>query len=116
MTAQPSYFAAQGESCCSIWGKAEIEVLAWAYVQALANLGDEWGRMLTPQECFDALTEAQRHFAAPYIASAARGGWAEWWTRIAAQLTSAEGAFEVGGLAWNRRRFEKANTRDEARR
>lgn len=55
----PSYFAALGSPCCSCWGKAELEWIALAYVQALANDGDVW-KKLTREQTYSLLTDEQQ--------------------------------------------------------
>lgn len=60
MTARPpSYFAALGVPHCSRWGNLERELIAWMYVQALANSGDVW-RRLTRSEVRNLLASDQR--------------------------------------------------------
>lgn len=54
---KPSDFAKLGQPYCSIWGKTEIEILAWSYIAALANGGDIWGKKFTPQEAYNLLTQ-----------------------------------------------------------
>ena len=39
---KPSFFVAKGIPLCSIWGKSEVEFLAFEYVKTLAETGDEW--------------------------------------------------------------------------
>jgi hypothetical protein len=91
-----------------MWQKVEIEELAWAYVTAMARDGDTWhpvsdtraAELLTPEEHQGLimrlpLTDNPRYRA--------------WWKMIAAQLKDADGAFNVGGLAWNRWRHDMNN-------
>jgi len=49
----PSYFANRGQPCCSRWGKSEIEWIALAYVQALANDGDTWKKLSRKRARFE---------------------------------------------------------------
>ena len=110
--ALPSWFAAQGRSNCSMWCKTEIEILALAYVVAQSRLGDTW-RRVTPAECWAVLDEDEKRYCSPYLSNLVREEFSERyarrWQMIADQLTSAEGAFEVGGMAWCRHRFIQQN-------
>jgi hypothetical protein len=95
---------------CSMWGKTEVEVLAWVYVAAMARDGDTWHEM-TAEQCAAVLTDEEKRYASPYLGGVARGNYADWWATIRRQLANAEGAFEVGGLAWTRHRHERQNTK-----
>ncbi len=107
---KPSDFAKLGIPYCSIWGKAEIEYLAWGYITALANSGDVWGKKLTPQQCFDLLTKDQRKYVQPYLTGCICGGRAKEWEDIVRRLIDSDGALEVGGLAWNKYQIDKQKT------
>lgn len=101
-TYKPSDFANLGQPCCSRWGKSEIEWIALAYVQALANDGDEWKR-LTREQTYALLTDEQkRHthgvLTADYEIDRRR------FDLVADQITSAEGALGVRGF-WNEHRL-----------
>jgi hypothetical protein len=104
-SALPSWFARQGIPSCSMWGKMEIEVLAWAYVVGMARDGDNWHK-LTAKKCYELLDDAERRHVRPYLPDD-RECYADWWEMIGEQLKDAAGAFEVGGFAWNRWRFDK---------
>jgi len=86
----------------------EIEVLAWAYVTGMARDGDTW-RKMTDQQCYDLLTPEEQRYVSPYLPDP-NGCYADWWKMIGEQLKDAAGAFDVGGLAWARWHYEKANT------
>jgi hypothetical protein len=55
----PSFFAGLGSPCCSRWMKSEIEWIALAYVQALANDGDTW-KHLSREQTYALLTDEQK--------------------------------------------------------
>lgn len=103
----PAYFSRMGLPSCSMWGKYEIECLAWAYVTGMAIDGDTWHK-IDAKTCWDLLDEEARDYMSPYLDEEGTY-YKDWWEMIGNQLTDAEGAFEVDGLAWNRRRFEEAN-------
>lgn len=88
------------------WGKIEMEILAWVYVTGMARDGDTWHKM-TDQRCYDLLTPEEKRYASPYLPDQ-HGCYADWWEMIGEQLKDAEGAFDVGGLAWARWRYERA--------
>lgn len=115
--ALPSWFAAQGRSNCSMWRKTEIEILALAYVVAQARLGDTW-RSVTPAECWAVLDDDEKRYCSPWMGSLVRGDASDryngWWEMIGRQLSNAESAFEVGGMAWSRHRFIQQNTQGQA--
>lgn len=104
----PSYFARAGVPACSIWGKTEIEELAWAYVTAMARDGDTW-HPITDTRAAELLTPDEHRGLMVRLPLGDYPRYRAWWDMIAAQLKDAAGAFEVGGLAWNRRRHEQAN-------
>jgi len=91
----PSFFASLGQPCCSVWGKSEIEWLALAYVQALANDGDTW-KKLTRKRVLLLLTNEQErqthgllsHEVPLYL---------QWFDAVSNRLTDADGAFSVRG-------------------
>jgi len=91
-----------------MWCKAEIEILAWAYVVGMAKDGDTWHK-LTSQKCYELLDADERRHVHPYL-SEAREYYADWWEMIGEQLKDTAGAFEVGGLAWSRWRFDQQHT------
>ena len=96
----PSYFANAGQPCCSIWGKSEIEWLALAYVQALANDGDTWKR-LSRKQTHGLLTEDQRKYVHGMLMMDIEP-YERWFKMISSQLSDADGAFAVRGF-WPRR-------------
>lgn len=104
---KPSDFSRVGIPYCSIWGKVEIEILAWGYVTALANDGDIWGKKFTPQQCFDLLTKEQKSIVNPYLSGCICGNRQKEWADIVRRLINSDGALEVGGLAWNKHQLEK---------
>lgn len=93
----PSYFASLGNPSCSRWGKSEIEWIARAYVQALANDGDIWKRLTREQVC-GLLTDEQMGSAYGLLKS---DFYQHWFDAVSNQITDAEGAFGVGGF-WRR--------------
>lgn len=96
----PSHFAALGAPTCSRWGKLEIELLALAYVQALAASGDEWRRIPSRAAVFDLLSKSQRSEVHPYLTSSL-DRLDQWFAMVADQLTGPDGAMAVG-LRWQR--------------
>lgn len=105
---KPSDFSNIGIPCCSIWGKCEIEYLAWAYVTALTNDGDIWGKTLTAQQCYNLLSKDQKDFVRPFLSNVVEyNSYKEYWADIQKRLISSDGALEVGGLAWNEYKIEK---------
>jgi len=103
----PSWFSNQGTPSCSKWFKTEIEILAWAYVTGMARDGDAWHEM-DDQRCYDLLTKDEQRYVRPYLPDEG-GCYADWWAMIGKQLKDADGAFEVGGLAWTRHRWALQN-------
>lgn len=94
----PSYFANRGQPCCSRWGKSEIEWIALAYVQALANDGDTW-KKLTREQTLELLSDEQNG----RVYFLLKKDWYQhWFDMVSNQLADAEGAFDVRGF-WNRR-------------
>jgi len=112
-SARPSWFARQGIPACSMWCKTEIEILAWAYVVGMAKDGDTWHK-LTAERCHELLDEEERRYVRPYL-SGENMRYADWWEMLGEQLKDAAGAFEVGGLAWNRWRFDQQNVSGQPR-
>lgn len=100
----PSAFVAMGQPCCSRWAKSEIEWLALAYVQALAQNGDTWKR-LSRERVYELLTEKQRQYVYGMLTrdfDIYKG----WFDGVSNLLTSAERAFSVGGF-WNDHQYKK---------
>ncbi len=90
----PSYFAKKGSPDASIWCKCEMEWIALAYVQALAAAGDVWlTEPMTRERVLTLLTKEQRIETHDVLTNAYSG----WFSSIAERLTSADGAFSVGG-------------------
>jgi hypothetical protein len=100
---KPSQFAALGNPSCSRWGKSEIEWIALAYVQALANDGDEW-KALTRDRCYELLTQEQKRETSGMLGDY----YQDWFDLVARQITSSDGALGVGGF-WNLRRLDRQN-------
>lgn len=94
----PSYFANLGQPCCSRWGKSEMEWIALAYVQALANDGDVWKR-LSREQAYSLLSDEQKQRVHPMLTD---DFYQHWFDSVRNQITDAEGAFGVRGF-WNRR-------------
>lgn len=97
----PSFFVELGQPCCSRWGKSEIEWIALAYVQALANDGDTWKR-LSREKAYALLTEEQQARTHGMLTFDCYQGWFD---MVADQITDAEGALGVRGF-WNERRLK----------
>lgn len=96
----PSYFAKIGTPSCSKWGKSEIEWIALAYVQALANDGDTWKR-LTREQTRKLLTDEQIR---PVRGLLTDDYFAHWFELVSNQITDSESAFGVGGF-WGKDRW-----------
>lgn len=94
----PSYFANLGSPNCSMWGKAEIEWLALAYVQALAANGDTW-KKLSRKEVLQLLSDDQAWGRVQSILTLDIDRYIEWFEIVSEQLTSAQGAQEVWSLS-----------------
>ncbi len=104
----PSAFARMGQPCCSKWGKSEIEWIALAYVQALANDGDTWKR-LSMEQTNRLLTDEQRantHGMLEDHGALTRDFYGYWFELVSNQITDSAGAWGVGGF-WNPWRYEK---------
>lgn len=95
-----------------MWGKTEIECLAWAYVTGLARAGgDSWEAEITPKEAWEVIADSEKgwmHEIRNLAGDRPYERYVEWWDMIANQLKSAEGAFEVGGLAWTKFSWQNA--------
>jgi len=99
----PSAFASMGQPCCSRWGKSEVEWLALAYVQALANDGDIW-KKLSREQTYNLLTDEQKR-AVHGILTSDFDVYQRWFESVSNQITDADGAFDVGGF-WHRGRLK----------
>lgn len=109
---KPSDFARLGNPSCSRWGKSEIEWIALAYVQALANDGDTWKR-LTRGQAYELLNNKQRrrvHGLLTFDDDLDK----HWFELVSNQITDSDGALGVGGF-WNEFRLARASQgeRDE---
>ena len=102
----PSHFSAAGVPYCSMWGKTEIEILAWAYVTGLARDGNTW-HTITPERCHQLLDEAEQRFVHPFLPLCG-SRYESWWKLIETQLKDSEGAYKVGGLSWSRWNIDPA--------
>jgi hypothetical protein len=91
---KPSYFAKRGQPCCSRWGKSEIEWMALAYVQALANDGDTW-KKLTREQTHNLLSDEQKRAVHGLLND---DYYEHWFKLVSAQITDAHGASGVGGF------------------
>jgi hypothetical protein len=92
----PSHFANLGQPMCSRWGKSEIECIALAYVQALANDGDTWKR-LSREQTLALLSDEQKR----YVHGMLEGDfdvYKRWFDAVADQITDAQGARGVRGF------------------
>lgn len=89
----PSYFVKQGQPCCSRWGKTEIELIALAYVQALANDGDTW-KKLTREQAYALLTDEQKRRYGDLLGAF----YESWFQMVSRQITGSDGALGVGGF------------------
>lgn len=92
----PSYFAELGSPSCSKWGKSEIEWIALAYVQALANDGDTW-KKLTRERTYELLTEEQKHRVYGFL-TGDYDRYIGWFEAVSEQIDSYEGARGVRGF------------------
>jgi hypothetical protein len=90
----PSYFANLGQPTCSIWGKSELEWIALAYVQALANDGDVW-KSLTREQTYNLPAEEQRGRVHCLLTFEY---YDHWFLAVSSRLKDAEGAFSVRGF------------------
>lgn len=95
----PSYFASRGAPSSSKWGKSEIEWIALAYVQALANDGDTW-KSLTREQTRERLTAEQDRQVHGLLTG---DYYQRWFDMVSDQITDSDGAFGVGGFWWRPR-------------
>lgn len=100
----PSAFARMGQPCCSRWGKSEIEWIALAYVQALANDGDTW-KGLSREQTFNLLSDEQKRHTHGMLED---DFYDDWFQAVSKQITDASGAWGVGGF-WNEYRYKQCN-------
>lgn len=104
---KPSHFAQLGVPTCSIWGKYEIEKLAYIYAVCLVRAGDTW-QELTPQQCFDLIEDIPEESSERgYMGHVVEGHYQAYWDKVTHQLSGAENAMEIGGLAWNKRNLNR---------
>lgn len=101
----PSRFANLGQPCCSRWGKSEIEWIALAYVQALANDGDTW-RRLSREQTYALLTDEQKRWTYGILTDAFEP-YERWFEAVANQITDSDGALGVRGF-WNMHRLKES--------
>ena len=99
----PSRFASLGQPCCSRWGKSEIEWIALAYVQALANDGDTWKR-LSRERTYELLTDEQKQHVYGMLTDDFEP-YTHWFDAVADQITDSDGALGVRGF-WNMHRLK----------
>jgi hypothetical protein len=95
----PSFFAGLGSPSGSRWMKSEIEWMALAYVQALANDGDTWKR-LSREQTYALLTDEQKRHVHGMLTS---DFYQHWFDSVSRQIVDSDGAFGVGGF-WHRGR------------
>lgn len=95
----PSFFARLGQPNCSRWCKSEIEWIALAYVQALANDGDTWKR-LSREQTYQLLSDEQKRHACGMLDD---DFYDDWFQSVSSRITDSDGAFSVGGF-WHRGR------------
>lgn len=105
---KPSDFANLGSPSCSRWGKSEIEWIALAYVQALANDGDEWKTLSREQVRALLSPEQLRRCYEPQLTS---DYYKHRFDMVAAQITDSDGAIGVGGF-WNEHRLTQGKPND----
>jgi hypothetical protein len=99
---KPSDFARLGNPSCSRWGKSEIEWIALAYVQALANDGDTWKR-LTREQAYELLTDEQKRRTCGMLSHDDEKD-KYWFDLVSNQITDSDGALGVRGF-WNKHRL-----------
>jgi len=104
---RPSHFVRLGQPMCSRWGKSEIEWIALAYVQALANDGDTW-KKLTREQASTLLTDEQRWHTHGMLTDDFEP-YKHWFEAVSDQITDAEGALGVRGF-WNKHRLDELLT------
>ena len=101
----PSTFSAAGVPYCSCWSRVQTEILAWAYVTGMARDGDTW-HVMAQEKCFELLDCDEREFVKPYLPNLF-GRYIEAWEEMGEKFKDSNGAFDVGGMAWNRNVLEK---------
>lgn len=106
MSVPPSAFANMGQPMCSRWGKSELEWLALAYVQALANDGDTWKR-LSREQTYELLSDEQKRHVHGMLTSD-YDVYQRWFESVANQISDSQGAWSVGGF-WNEYRYKQCN-------
>ena len=107
----PSAFSAAGIPYCSCWGRIQTETLAWAYVTALSRDGDTWHK-ITPERCFELLDCDERESLKQYLPNLF-GRYIEAWEEMGEKFKDSNGAFDVGGMAWNRNVLERNGNKNE---
>jgi len=100
---KPSDFANLGQPCCSRWGKSEIEWIALAYVQALANDGDTW-KKLSREQTQKLLSDEQRRSVHGLLTG---DYYAPWFEMVSDQIADSDGALGVQGF-WNAHQLARA--------
>ena len=102
-TPLPSWFANRGVSCGSKYGKMELEHLAQIYMIALARDGNYWHEV-TIETANSLLTQEELEDVGCYLRMVSpEHSWrGHWWSMLVRDLSSAEGAFDVGGTRWNK--------------
>lgn len=108
---KPSDFAKLGSPSGSRWGKSEIEWIALAYVQALANDGDAW-KKLTREQTKALLTEEQARDVHRLLDD---DYYQHWFDAVSDQITDSDGALGVRGF-WNTYRLGLAAVTEEGSR
>lgn len=104
---KPSEFAALGSPSMSRWSKSELEWIALAYVQALANDGDTWKR-LSREEAYALLTDEQKRMSCGQLSYDDEID-KHRFKMVADQITDSDGALGVRGF-WNTMRLDQART------
>jgi hypothetical protein len=108
---KPSDFARLGSPSCSRWGKSEFEWIALAYVQALANDGDEWKTLSREQVCSLLTLEQLSRCYEPQLTD---DYYKDRFDIVAEQITDSDGALGVGGF-WNEFRLAQGKPADEVK-
>ena len=103
--AKPSYFSEAGVPWFSMWCNAELEYLAWLYVTALSRDGNTWHE-LGVEQAYELLSVDEESICFFSLANLSQANKARW-EKVRAQLTSAAGAFEVGGLGWSKFNYKR---------
>lgn len=99
---KPSDFAALGAPSCSRWGKSEIESIALAYVQAMANDGDTWHK-LSRDRVIELLSPEQFRQTCGMLV---HDYYQHWFDMVRNFIVDSDSAFSVGGF-WNLHRLER---------